>query len=606
MDQKLSAQKAGIVVLSLLISLITTFSGNCNAITILSGPTFTPSANAPLAGALKLTTDVPSRVSVQVSYGTNVWQRNFYSYSTIHSNALMGFTPASTNSILVTVYDEQQNASTASQPLKFVTAALPQFFPVYTILTNNPGAMEPGYFFFAIRNDTASQAFIAAMDNNGNVVWYMRLPNFLDVDVQPLANGNIFIPAATGQFAEYDMLGNTLQTWSPATNYPINTHEGYPSADGTGIIYLSDKTEVVSNFPTSDMDPNAPTVTTNYDDNPGVEISITNGALLNTWSPLSLGLLDPTRVTYLTYDVPSPSFGVDNEHANALLEYTNDNSFIMSMRNQNEVVKFDRATGQVKWILSPPALWGTDWQPYLLTPVGTPFDWNYGEHAPNISAQGTLLIYNDNNYAASPYDAFVVDSNNFSSGIEYAIDETNMTVSEVWNSSWQTNQDRLYTPYIGRVQSLPKTTNVLVDFGAITYINGVHPSPTASAATMVRIKEYTHNAIPQVVFDADFFNYTNNSPIYTGNFCYRAFLIPDLYPHPPEPVADLTVGESNNVPILEFANDPANCYQVQASTDLINWTNIGTAVQSTNAGEYNFQDLQADQYTSRFYRVVTQ
>jgi arylsulfate sulfotransferase len=606
MDQKPSASKAGNAVLPLLISLVIAFSLTCNAITIVSGPTFTPSANAPLAGALKVTTDVNSRVSVQVTNGTNVWQRNFYGYSTVHSNALMGFKPGSTNSILVTVYDEQRNTSTASQPLTFITPALPQFFPVYTILTNNPSAMEPGYIFFAIRNNTASQGFIAAMDNNGNVVWYMRLPNFFDVDVQPLANGNIFIPGATGQFAEYDMLGNTLQTWTPPAGYPINTHDGYPSADGTSILYLSDQTKVVSNFPVNDTNSDAGLVTTNVDDNPAVEISITNEALLNIWSPLNLGLLDPTRVTYLTYDAPSPSYGVDNEHANALVEDTNDNSLIISMRNQNEVVKFDRTTGQVKWILSPPALWGADWQPYLLTPVGTPFDWNYGEHAPNISAQGTLLIYNDNNYAASPFDAFVVDSNNFSSGIEYAIDVTNMTVSEVWNSSWQTNQDRLYTPYIGRVQSLPKTTNVLVDFGAITYINGVHPSPTAAGATMVRIREYTHDSIPQVVFDASFWNTTNNSPIYSGNFCYRAYQIPDLYPHPAEPVADLAVGVSNNVPILEFANDPANSYQVQASTDLINWTNIGTAVESTNAGEYNFSDLQADQYSSRFYRVVTQ
>jgi hypothetical protein len=396
-----------------------------------------------------------------------------------------------------------------------------------------------------------------------------------------------------------------LQTWTAPANYPINTHDGFPTAHGT-ILYLSDQTEVVSNFPTSDTNPNAGTVTTNCDDNPAVELSITNSAVLNTWSPLGLGLLDPTRVTYLTYDAPSPSYGVDNEHANALVEDTNDNSLIISMRNQNEVVKFDRTSGQVKWILGPPANWGADWQPYLLTPVGTPFDWNYGQHAPNLSAQGTVLVYNDNNYAASPFDTFAADPQNFSSGIEYKIDETNMEVSEVWNSSWQTNQDRLYTPYIGRVQSLPKTTNVLVNFGAITYINGVHPSPYAAGATMVRIKEYTHDTVPQVVFDADFFNYTNTSPIYAGNFCYRAYQIPDLYAHPATPVTDLAVDEVNGMPVLEFAADPANTYQVQASTDLIHWTVLGTAVASANSGEYNFPDLQADRFASRLYRVVTQ
>ncbi len=602
MIPKASAQK---VVLPLLASFVLTLTVTGSAVTIVSGPSFTPSVNAPLAGLLQVTSDVPSRVSVQMSNGTNLWQRNFYDYSTAHSIQLLGFMPRTTNSILVTVYDKQRNASTAPQPLTFITPALPQFFPVYTILTNNPAAMEPGYMFFTIRNNSAAQAFITMMDNNGNVVWYMRAPNFLVVDVQFLDNGNIFIPGPAAQFTEYDMLGNTLQTWTAPSNYPINTHDGYPTAHGT-ILYLSDQTRVVSNFPTSDTVPNAPTVTTNIDDNPAVELSITNSGVLHTWSPIDLGLLDPTRVTYLTYDAPSPSYGVDNEHANALVEDTNDNSLIISMRNQNEVVKFDRTSGQVKWILGSPTNWGSAWQPYLLTPVGTPFDWNYGQHAPNISAQGTVLVYNDNNYAASPFDTLVPDQNNFSSGIEYSIDTTNMEVSEVWNSSWQTNQDRLFTPYIGRVQSLTKTTNVLVNFGAITYINGAHPSPYAAGATMVRIKEYTHDAVPQVVFDADFFNYTNTSPAYAGNFCYRAFQIPDLYVHPATPVTDLAVTETNDAPVLEFANDPFNSYMVEASTDLIHWTCIGTATESGNSGEFSFTDPQAGQFTSRFYRVVTQ
>jgi arylsulfate sulfotransferase len=591
------------VALPLLVSLVSTVSLTCRAITILSGPTFTPSANAPLAGLLQLTTDVPSRVSIQVNDGTEVWQRNFYNYSATNSLPLLGFKPGRTNLIQITVYDMARNAVSAPQPLTFVTGPLPPNFPVYQILTNSPGAMEPGYFFFDIRNTSAGVGYITMMDNAGEVVWYCPAPSVSNLDVQLLANGDVFIPGPT-QFTELDMLGNTVQTWNPPAGYPINTHDGYPTSHGT-ILYLSDQTEVVSNFPSSDSDPDAPTLTTNCDDEPVVEISITNSALLQTWSPLNDGLMDPTRITYLTFVNPTP-WGVDNEHANAVIDDTNDNSLILSLRDQNEVVKFDRASGQVKWILGPPANWGSDRQPYLLTPVGAPFDWNYGQHAPELTPQGTLLVYNDNNYAASPYAPWVDDFQNFSSGVEYAIDETNLEVSEVWNSSWQTNQDRLFTAFLGRVQALPQTGNILVDFGAISYVNGAPPSAYAPAATMVRIKEYTHNAVPQVVFDLSFFDESNTNSNYSGNTCYRAYQLPDLYPHPVEPVADLAVTESNDVPVLEFSGDPANSYLVQASTNLMNWTAVGTAVESTNAGEYNFPDPQADQFTSRFYRVLTQ
>lgn len=463
--------------------------------------------------------------------------------------------------------------------------------------------MEPGYTFFMIRNGS-TLGYIAIMDNSGEVVWYSQLPNLNDADVRRLDNGDVFIPGKENRFSELNMLGETVNTWNPPAGYPINVHDGYPTDHGT-ILYLSDKSRSVSNFPSSDTVSNPPLHTVNVDDGPVVEISITNAAFLNTWSPLDV--LDPTRVTYLTYGIGSGSpYGVDNEHANAVIEDTNDNSIIESLRNQNAVFKFSRSTGQLKWILGPPANWGANWQTNLLTPVGTPFDWNYGQHAPELTPQGTLLVYNDNNYSASPFDPPVLDQDNYSSAVEYSINETNMEVSEVWNSSWQPDQDRLFTPYAGNVQWLPKTRNVLVNYSALTYVNGVHPSAYAAGANMVRLIEYTHDPVPQVVSDISFFDYDNTNSNYQGYFCYRAYHIPDLYPHPAEPVTDLVVSKDNQIFLLEFSADPTFSYIVQASTDLTNWTNIGTAVQEGGVGDFEFADLDANQFTARFYRVVTQ
>lgn len=578
------------------------------AITILSGPTFTPATNAPLAGLLQLTTDVNSRISVLVSDGTDIWETDFYDYATTHSETLLGFKPGQTNLIQVTVYDKDRNAYTAPQLLTFITAPLPADFATSVVLKSEPSQMEPGYILFLIQCYLQGTGrYIVIMNNSGQVVWYSPDPAVNDVDVRQLDNGDLFLqeqPPAN-DFLEINMLGETVRTWNPPAGYPVNPHEGVVTDHGT-ILYISDASRTVSNFPSSDTISNASLNTVNVDDNPVVEISFTNAALLNAWSPLNM--MDPTRVTYLTYGTASgSSYGVDNEHANAVLEDTNDDdSIIVSLRNQNAIFKFARSTGQLEWILGPPANWGTNWQSYLLTSVGTPFDWNYGQHAPELTPQGTLLVYNDNNYAASPFAPAVADQDNYSSAVEYAINETNMTVSEVWNSAWQTNQDRLFTPYVGRVQWLPQTRNVLVTYGAVTYVNGAHPNSYAPDATMVQITEYTHDPVPEVVFDLSFFDYNNTNTSYGGYLCYRAYQIPDLYPHPAEPVADLVMNDENQIPLLEFSGDPTHSYLIQASTDLVNWTTIGTPVQEGGVGDYDFEDLDASQFTTRFYRVVTQ
>ncbi len=114
------------------------------------------------------------------------------------------------------------------------------------------------------------------------------------------------------------------------------------------------------------------------------------------------------------------------------------------------------------------ALWGTNWQPYLLTPVGTPFDWNYGQHAPELTPQARCC--SSTTTLTKPVLSILLwlIQDNYSSAVEYSIYETNMTVSEVWNSAWQTIKTGSIR-HRGRVQWLPQTRNVFVTYGYITY-----------------------------------------------------------------------------------------------------------------------------------------
>src|SRR5581483_5011917 len=96
-------------------------------VTILQGPAYISSTNAPLAGVLSIKTDVPTRVSVAVDDGVAQWQRNFFDYATTHTLTLAGFKANRTNVATVTVTDKYRN--TADGTFTFVSPRLPTNFP---------------------------------------------------------------------------------------------------------------------------------------------------------------------------------------------------------------------------------------------------------------------------------------------------------------------------------------------------------------------------------------------------------------------------------------------------------------------------------------------
>jgi hypothetical protein len=589
--------------ISRLIAFLTPWLGvsiGSQAITISSGPAFTQAAPAPLAGTLQLTTDVSSRVSVSVSDGMETWKRDFYDYGMTHTVPLFGFKPGRTNNTTVTVWDRFRNGFTAAAPIVFITDPLPASFPVFTVLTCNPEKMEPGYTLFRVADVETGASYLTLMDNNGQVVWYCPSSEVATLlDVRQLDDGNLFLPLFNS-FTEVNLLGQVIQSWPVPGNLAIDPHDGVPTDHGS-ILYLSDQSQTVSGFPTSATDPNAPTQTTVLDFQRVIEMSSTSGAVLNNWSLLDM--LDPSRVTYLTFTTYS-DLGVDCEHANAVIQDPRDDSLIVSMRNQNAVVKFSRATGQIQWILGPPENWSPEFQSYLLTPVGTPFEWNYGQHAPKLTPQGTLLLYDDGNFRACPFDTPVPDSANYSRAVEYHIDEDTMQAGQVWEYGGNI-PGPLYTPALGGADWLTNTSNVLVNFGYITYVNHLPPNTNAPNAFMVRIQEVTHEANPEVVFDLSIFDPDNLSPTYKGYAVYRSHRVPDLYGHPAKPVADLNIENNTGLPHLEFSGDPTRSYVIEASTDLKNWAAIGTAMPGAG-GTYDFDDATAKNATIKYYRIVTQ
>jgi hypothetical protein len=146
-----------------------------------------------------------------------------------------------------------------------------------------------------------------------------------------------------------------------------------------------------------------------------------------------------------------------------------------------------------------------------------------------ITPQGTLLVYDNGNCRAGPFDPVLPDFDNYSRTVEFQLDEKNMRISQVWDYG-RTNDNRLYTDRFGNTDWLPRSGNVLISFGYVQYENGVLSDPAAPHATMLRIKEVTHAPEPEVVFDLAFFDYSNTATNYLGSWGYRSHRIPDLYP----------------------------------------------------------------------------
>jgi len=568
------------------------------AVTILSGPSFTPATNAPLAGVLQLTTDTPSRISVLVNDGTNVWARDFYDYATSHSEPLFGFKAARTNHITVTVHDQRRNQATAALPLTFVTGLMPTNFPNLTLLQSRPSLMEPGYTLFLVQVHSGVLWWGVIVDHSGEVVWYSVVPSTFDL--RRLANGDLFMPWTTN-FNEVNLLGDTVRTWNVPANLPVNQHEGLPTPHGS-ILYFSDATEMVTNYPTSMTVSNAPLENAIIVYQKVVEISATNAALLNTWSPINL--LDPRRISYMMVGLPG---GWDAQHSNAIIEDPRDNSIIVSIRHQNALVKFSRATGQLVWILGPPDNWGPAWQPYLLKPVGTPFIWQWAQHAPIITPQGTLMLYDNGNYRASPFAPSVPNSTNYSRAVEYSINEQTMEVSQVWDYGRTNVAERLFTDHEGYAEPEPITGNVLINFANVEYDNGVPPSPYGSSASMVRLTEVTHEPVPQIVFDLAISMFEVPGAIARDCSVYRCHRIPDLYAHPAVPVADLSVTCAGGWATVEFSADDFRTYVTQSSTNLVDWQTLGAAFEwPVGSGQFSLQVQNSGNLTSSYYRVITQ
>jgi arylsulfate sulfotransferase len=346
----------------------------------------------------------------------------------------------------------------------------------------------------------------SAFDLEGNLVWFYDLEDGGELDspfpIKLLPNGD-FLLVVTGAFdgvREINLAGETISQFSLGdVNQALSQagssilvsqlhHDILPLPNGH-LILLGTTVKTFTNlpkFPSSvqvagdvliDLDPNRKPV----------------------WVWSSFNQLDINR-----QGISFP----DWTHANAVIDSPDDGNLILSMRNQNWVLKINyrdgAGDGSILWRLGP----GGD----FVIPGGSPADLNYAQHYPVLTGAKSsgvfpLMLFDNGNNR-------ILDSNGTTCGspgaascysrpVLFQLDETSKTAQILW-------QDKLpfFSFCCGSINTLGN--------GDAEFDIAIAPvSPSGS-----RIQEVTQESVPRLVWQMDV----------TGQLAYRAFRIPSLYP----------------------------------------------------------------------------
>lgn len=388
--------------------------------------------------------------------------------------------------------------------------------PPFRIAQCDVARREPGMMVFNVRPGgtgdlTGNFGWILGIDQAGRfgLNWRFETPT---QDTCLLANGNlIFTLPGRGMVREATLSGESVRSWHAAAKYadaspppgsialdiPVLHHRINRLPSGN-MLFMSAEMRELPDWPENDDDPNAKRVTARVVGDVVVEVT-PGGEVVNRWAMLDM--LDPYRLCYGSCSGywRSRGFADSNDwcHANAVNFDARDDSILVSLRTQDCIIKFDRKSGELKWILGDHANWKSPWSEKLLKPVG-PVEWQYHQHDVSVTPSGTILCFDNGNHRATPFAKKTPPSECYSRAVEFAVDEANMTVRQVW-SYGDGPGERLYACFQGGAYRLPKTGNTFITYGGICTEDGVPTNDNIRGFCKIRLMEITPDK--DIVFD---------------------------------------------------------------------------------------------------------
>ena len=455
-----------------------------------------PFGTCPLSALMKFQTEEECSVTILVEEDI---EKEFKELKKEHEIPILGLIEDKDNCIRV-VFNYEGNKK--KEYIHYIrTSKLPEGYPNIELITLDENNMYDGMIAMSLGRSEGVRTvehLYSIIDNKAQVRWlytgvschvFMNLKNGNLIVDAPISSGICGAYTAAG-FIEIDMLGKIINF------FPIKygLHHDVIELPNGNFLAITQRENTKQDLL--------------------VEIDRSTKEVINEWDFRKI--LDFNRETVI--DKISVNHPLDWLHLNSLVYDEESNSIIASSRNQSTVVKFNKDTSEIKWILAPHYGWNDELKKYLLNPIGDGFEWSYAQHTPSLTKDGNLVIFDNGNFRSYELEKAVLAHNNYSRAVEYEIDEENMTVKQVWQYGKERGNE-LYCAYLGAVRIL-ENNNRLICFGGITkdiFGNPIDDMKSNRMKNQITIVEISKG---KVVFEVKLRDTDITKPV--GYKCYRA------------------------------------------------------------------------------------
>lgn len=349
---------------------------------------------------------------------------------------------------------------------EYTTAPLPDWIPAFDVHILSPELVQPGITLFSqMPHPTLQTRQGFGVDESGHVVWYLDLfEGGSSGGIRQGWDGLLEVPMGSGLLAVTP--GGEIRARYPlAAPFTVH-HDALRLPDGSAAL-LSDQ-HVWGQVPGIGE--------ANILDDVVFEVDPA-GVARRIWD--GWGSLDRTRFPgpLSLQSSPIPGYeGVDWTHANGLAYDPGDDTLLISVRNQNWIVKVRRDTGEIVWRLG-------DGGDFTLSEGGL---WFYSQHNPTLLPDGTLLLFDNGNERPVGEGELIT-----SRAVQYHLDVDTMVATQV--NQWDVGE---LHGFLGSAQQLDNG-NVLLCAGAAEVFGP--PGPQRA-----RILEMTSDEPKKVVWELEF------------------------------------------------------------------------------------------------------
>ena len=357
-----------------------------------------------------------------------------------------------------------------------------------------------------------SFGMLLAVDHSGEVVWYYRTDSRIS-DFDLLPDNKISYLTQDSRITIIDFLGNTLQSWYASdrpegiieSSTPVDAmvfhHDVNLLPNGNRVV-LSAEYREIPDYYTDERQENAPRKTQKVMGDVVLEFA-PDGKVVWEWH--AFDFMDPYRIGYETFSMYWYRRGypgvIDWSHANAVIYDEEDDAFILNFRYQSALMKISRKSKEIEWIFGEPSGWSEQLRNKLIT-LDDASHWFWHQHSPSITPNGNLILFNNDNYGARPFDKTIEMGAAASNVIEFKIDEEHLTACRIWSSESET-QEKVLSIAMGDVDCL-SNGNILAAYGALLPLDRVGEMTwwnRGSFPQWTMIREFKHSQPAELLWE---------------------------------------------------------------------------------------------------------